>query len=152
MKTSELEGITFHVKNSTVNAGGVAKYHGEVVLTSGFDRQEIWKHVIKRLDNLTLNRGGDLQSAIIELLQGQVDTLEAEVENQGTEDRQRAQRAEAAATHAEARAVRAEQHQQLLQAQLDMRTRERDTALLNTQGWGNWYAKHMASGCPLKQG
>lgn len=149
-KTSELNGVKFHVTESTVKDSVSTKYAGTVTLKAFFNIRDTWDDVVKRLDGIVLNKGGDLQSEIIALLQDQVDLLEGQVAQQSTEDRERAQRAEASATHAEQRAVRAEQHVQLLQAQLGMRTRDLATAIETNKGWTDWYSAH-ANACRLEQ-
>lgn len=150
-KTAELNGVKFYVVESSVNESVSTQYVGSVTIKAFFNIRDTWDDVVKRLDGIVLNKGGDLQTEIIALLQDQVDILESRVAQQSTEDRERAQHAEASATHAEQRAVRAEQHVQLLQAQLEMRARERDRALDDVNKWAVWYGNH-AGICPLGQG
>lgn len=151
MNEPSVAGIKFNVTGSAVQAGSSTKFMGSVTLAAHFNREDLWQSIVRRLDGLELHKGGDIQSELITILQGQVDILEEQVGQQSTADRQRAQIAEQAASIATADKVRAEQHAELLQAQLEMRTRERDTAAAANNEWNRWHRDHMAD-CPLKQG
>lgn len=149
MKEASVAGITFYVtdRNLEAGTGTNTKYKGSVTLTGHFNREDLWASIVDRLNGLEMHKGGDIQSELITILQGQVDMLETQVAQQGTIDRERAQRAEQAASMATSDRVRAVQHAELLQAQLDMRTRERDTAIENSNQWAQWHASHKAV-CP----
>jgi hypothetical protein len=146
-------GIRFFVKSSLKERSSTsqARFMGTVEMIAHFDREDLWYSVLKRLDGIQLYKGGDLQTTLIEILQGQVDILEKQVAAQSTVDRERAQVAEQSASIAVSDCVRAQQHSGLLQAQLDMRTRERDTALAENKRWVNWYCQHKST-CPLEPG
>lgn len=153
MKETSVAGIKFYVTDKKLESGSQfykVKYKGSVTLTGHFNREDLWTSIVDRLDGLEMHKGGDIQSELITILQGQVDMLEQQVSQQGTADRERAQRAEQAASLAESERVRSAQHVELLQAQLDMRTRERDAAMTTNKGWTDWYSQH-ASACPLEQ-
>lgn len=139
-----IAGIRFFVSHSSRSAGapGKTKFQGTVSLVAHFDRDDLWEAVIRRLHGLELYKGGDIQSELIEILQGRLDLLEKELEDKGTEDRQRAQRAEQSASIATADKVRAEQQAELLKAQLGMKQRELEEAYKANQSWRDWYEAH----------
>jgi hypothetical protein len=138
-----LSGIKFYVKKSQIWTGETTKFQGEVQLTASFDRQDLWNAVLERLNGLNLHRGGDIQSELIEILQGKVELLEAEVQARGNVDRERAQRAEQEASLARADAVRSKQQVELLQAQIQMKDRELAEAMKANYAWQNWFSAHM---------
>lgn len=147
MKEPSLAGVTFHVDKHTLLNGSEVKapetrYLGLVTLKAHFNRKDLWEAVIKRLDGATLYKGGDIQTELIEILQGKIELLEEDLADRGTVDRERAIRAEQQASLARAEAVRASQHVELLQAQLEMRTRERDTNKQYLDQWQAWYDTH----------
>lgn len=147
MKEPSVAGVTFHVdRHDIINAPNglesVRRYQGLVTLKAHFNRKDLWEAVIKRLDGATLYKGGDIQSDLIEILQGRLEILEKELEGKDNTDKERAQRAEQASSLARAEAARSAQHAELLQAQLDMRTRERDTYKQYLDQWQAWYDNH----------
>lgn len=152
MKEPSVMGVTFHVdKHEMLSGSNVkvpTKYLGLVTLKAHFNREDLWKKVVQRLNGLTLYKGGDIQTELIGILQGQVELLEKQVQSMSHTDRERAQRAEQAASLARAEAARATQHVELLQAQLEMRTRERDTYQQYMKQWQAWYDNHKAH-CPV---
>jgi hypothetical protein len=139
-------GIKFFVVDTQLRVpeGEETKFVGRVTLTAHFNREDLWEAILQRLNGVELYKGGDLQSELIGILQGQVDMLEAELEQKGTADKERAQRAEQSASLANAERVRAQQHAELLQAQLSLQSIE----LAETKGvlgqWQRWHAAHQA--------
>jgi len=136
-------GIRFHVDGATTESGRNSRFMGTVTLKAHFNNKDIWDAVIERLNGLEIYRGGGIETELINILQGQVDILEAELANRGTEDKQRAYKAEAALSLAEADKVRAQQQAELLKAQLDMRTRELEDASKANSAWKAWYDAHQ---------
>lgn len=148
MKEPSIAGIKFFVASSSIEAtppthSSPGKYQGTVILTGHFNREDLWTSIVQRLNGAEMHRGGDLQSELITILQGQVEQLEEQLQSQGTADRERAQRSEQASSIAVADAVRARQHAQLLQAQLEMKERELQDALKANQSWVDWHAAHQ---------
>lgn len=143
MREPSIAGIKFFVAESELTAGSNSKFQGTVTLTAHFNREDLWDAILKRLDGVEMHRGGDIQSELILILQGQVDQLEEQLRNQGTADRERAQRAEQTASIATADAVRSKQHAELLQAQLNMRTRELEDTQKANQAWKEWHDAHQ---------
>ena len=147
MKDVSLTGIKFKVDSASIEQGTGTKYIGRIGLVGHFNREDLWQAIVRRLDGIEMHKGGDLQSELIILLQGQIELLEQQVANQGNEDRARAQVAEQEASLAKADLIRTQQHVQLLQAQLEMRHNELRQQQGELKQWAEWYAHHQGI-CP----
>ena len=151
MKDTSVAGIRFSVVDCAVTAGATTKFQGKVTLVAHYNREDLWEAITRRLDGIELHKGGDLQSELITILQGQVEMLEQQVAHQGHIDRERAQRAEQTASIAQADKVRAEQLAELLKTQLEVRARELAVSQEDNKKWSDWYVYHKPL-CPLEQG
>lgn len=147
MNETPVAGIRFSVVDSKVTAGQKTKFQGTVTLTAHYNREDLWSDIVARFNGLEMHRGGDIQSELIAILQGQVDMLEAELASKGNADLVRAQRAEQAASIAQSDKVRAVQQAELLTAQMAMKTRELEDAYEKLREWDRWLAIHKLS-CP----